>query len=290
MASFRIGDIVARKSYKGDLIFKIINIRENDKGQIVASLKGLDYRLEADAPMEDLQPISIEDIKKERQKLVASHVSCFENVFFRSKKKVFDLIKKDTKKEDKKGYFQITGKVLHLDGDEDYLNLCMNTYKQLGIDATGFTVPEEKQPEILWSLLQIYRPDILILTGHDGILKNKEDYRSLDSYRTSKYFVEGVKIARQFQQSKDELIIFAGACQSLYEEIIKAGANFASSPERVLIHAFDPVFVVERVLFTSFAETATIEEVIANTITGREGIGGIESKGKLRLGLPKVDF
>ena len=33
------------------------------------------------------------------------------------------------------------------------------------------------------------------------------------------------------------LIIVAGACQSHFEALLQAGANFASSPGSVLIHA-----------------------------------------------------
>ncbi len=46
----------------------------------------------------------------------------------------------------------------------------------------------------------------------------------------------------------DELVIFAGACQSHYEEIIKAGANFASSPHRILMLYVgnDDLFLWER--------------------------------------------
>lgn len=35
-----------------------------------------------------------------------------------------------------------------------------------------------------------------------------------------------------------KLVIFAGACQSYFEAIISAGANFASSPARILIDFF----------------------------------------------------
>ena len=45
---------------------------------------------------------------------------------------------------------------------------------------------------------------------------------------------------------------FAGACQSHFEALIRAGANFASSPSRINIHALDPVYVVGKISFTSF--------------------------------------
>ncbi|HOK50169.1 MAG TPA: sporulation peptidase YabG [Sedimentibacter sp.] len=49
MNTFRVGDIVARKSYGMDIFFKILEI-EDDK----VMMKGLNYRLIADAPKDDL--------------------------------------------------------------------------------------------------------------------------------------------------------------------------------------------------------------------------------------------
>ena len=50
---FKIGDIVARKSYGSDILFKVADIK-NEGGKRVAILKGICYRLEADAPESDL--------------------------------------------------------------------------------------------------------------------------------------------------------------------------------------------------------------------------------------------
>ena len=85
----------------------------------------------------------------------------------------------------------------------------------------------------------------------------------------------------------DSLVIFAGACQSLYSELLKAGANFASSPKRALIHALDPVRVCQKIAFTSIEKVVDPEVVIENTITGMEGIGGIQTRGKYREGKPQ---
>ena len=63
--------------------------------------------------------------------------------------------------------------------------------------------------------------------------------------------------------------------------MINAGANFASSPLRVNIHALDPVYIVSKLSFTPFTEQTNIWEILRNTITGEKGIGGIETKGVL---------
>lgn len=58
MSIFKIGDIVTRKSYGSDIFFKIVEIK-NEGGENIATLKGITYRLEADAPESDLllQPV-----------------------------------------------------------------------------------------------------------------------------------------------------------------------------------------------------------------------------------------
>ena len=102
--------------------------------------------------------------------------------------------------------------------------------------------------------------------------------------------MESVRRARKFEPGRDDLIIFAGACQSHYEAIIEAGANFASSPQRIFIHAFDPVFIVEKLAYTSIYDVIAIKDIINNTITGIEGVGGIETRGRLRMGYPKSPY
>jgi spore coat assembly protein len=189
-----------------------------------------------------------------------------------------------------KGGFGKAGKVLHIDGDESYLNICLKGYKKLGIEAYGKLVPEVQQPQIIPDLLKEFRPDILVLTGHDGMLKGSQNFRSIESYRNSRYFVEAVKRAREYEKNYDELVIFAGACQSFYEGIIDAGANFASSPHRVLIHAMDPVFICEKVAFSNITKFLTPQEVLENTITGAKGIGGLQTRGKYREGTPKSPY
>jgi spore coat assembly protein len=49
--SFQVGDIVGRISYDSDVYFRIIAI---DRKRGTAELKGIDMRLYADSPLEDL--------------------------------------------------------------------------------------------------------------------------------------------------------------------------------------------------------------------------------------------
>jgi len=285
MAKVKPGDIVKRISYGGDLLFKVVEVHEEKN---LALLKGINIRVLADAPLDDLILPTKNEIREYRINLIKTYNECLERVFYRRE---LEKEKNYTRNERvENGFFCMPVKVLHLDGDEDYLEICLNTYKQLEIEAVGFNISEKDQPKNIKNLLFEFAPDILVITGHDGLLKNARDYNNVNSYRNSKFFIESVKEARKIQPSKDELIIFAGACQSYYEGLIKAGANFASSPHRVFIHALDPVMVIERVAYTPISKIISLKEAIEATITGTKGIGGIESRGKYREGLPRSPY
>ncbi|MEA4900212.1 sporulation peptidase YabG [Desulfitobacterium sp.] len=278
---FDVGDIVARHSHKQDLFFRIVQIRAGG-GERTALLKGINTRLLADAPLNDL-------VEKNSSEIAHYQLKDFQEIYNKLKvvvnqRKVFQ------EKDEAEEFFEIPGRVLHLDGDEDYLNQCLKTYRQLGLEAKGICVSETEQPKLIYRILQENPTDILVLTGHDGFIHGKKDFRSLDSYRSSRYFVQSVIEARRFQPNRDALVIFAGACQSNYETILTAGANFASSPKRVLIHAFDPVFIVERIAYTPTDTLVSLKEVIKHTVTGTDGVGGIETRGQLRRGYPRSPY
>lgn len=293
MGDLKIGDIVARKSYGGDIYFKVTDMKEVD-GKKIILLKGLSYRIEADAPEDDLLVIDDKNVtdytsrmssminKKCRDIQVAGYAARHrggqKNLRYRSTP------------TDNARKFSRSGKILHIDGDNDYLETCLNQYRKFGLDVTGEFVPESEQPFKVYELLQKYRPDILVLTGHDGVLKGDSNYSNIENYRNSRYYIEAVKEARRYEPDFDSLIIFAGACQSMYNAIIKAGANYASSPYRVLIHALDPVFVCQKVALVGIDRILEPSDVIKNTITGLEGIGGIETRGKYRNGFPTEPY
>lgn len=287
MAAIKVGDLVVRLSHGGDIVFRVT--ARTAEGNFV--LKGLHLRLLADAPRSDLELVDAKVLRDEiiREETVLSDAT--RRVFERRsrQREGHSLLRAGGVK--KYSSFDVPGRVLHLDGDEEYLRMCLKTYRQLRIEAVGRCVDEEEQPALVDSLLREYRPDILILTGHDAILSGcKKRLEDLASYRNSRYFIEGVKRARLFEPSRDELVIFAGACQSYFEGILAAGANFASAPNRIFIHAYDPVFIAEKVAFTSIGRTVDISDAISASVTGVEGVGGIETRGKLRIGMPKTSY
>lgn len=291
---FKIGDFVSRLSHHKDILFQIEDVYHQNN-MPMALLKGVDLRLRADAPVDDLEAVSVTDVNHFRQKYVRKSTELMRNIekrrhntidSFLSRAKINYKRPEMTEME----IFEMPGTVLHLDGDREYLDLCLATYRQLGLKAHGFFVPEAEQANVVKDYLSEYAPDILVITGHDGFLRGRKNFSSLESYRNSKSFVRAVRRAREYAPGRDDLIIFAGACQSHYESLIGAGANFASSPKRVLIHAYDPVFIAEKVAFTPFNQMVPIKETVRDTITGTDGVGGVETHGRLRLGYPKSPY
>ncbi|MBW7477382.1 sporulation peptidase YabG [Paenibacillus oenotherae] len=281
------GDLVVRKSYGGDVIFRIATI---DQHQQAAVIKGTDYRLIADAPIPDLSVVRDPEVtgaaKQVRIKVDESMQRMREQREQQVQQNESELRRASNQNQP---YFEVPGKVLHLDGDSNYLKKSMQLYTQMRVPAYGLHVHESQMPDMVYRLLLQLKPDIIVITGHDGVLKNRisKDLYSLTSYKNSQNFVNAVKVAREYEKNRDGLIVIAGACQSHYEALLQTGSNFASSPGRVLIHALDPVYVAIKASYTSIRETINLSDVIQGTISGIDGVGGIETLGKYRVGLPK---
>lgn len=285
----QIGDIVVRKSYGKDVTFKIIDFKEKD-GKDLIILKGINIRIIADAVVEDLECVEDED-SGSQDKILNTRVNEAIKKAMILRGDLRDKVEKSPKVKPKSELmFGRPGRILHVDGDSEYMETCLKVYKQLSLDAVGRAISEKEQPEVIVDLVKEIKPDIVVLTGHDGVIKDPKDYLDLDNYRNSKYYLEAVKNLRNYNSSYDELVIFAGACQSCYERILDVGANFASSPNRVLIHCLDPVFVCEKIAYTRIDKVVSITDVIENTITGIKGVGGLQTRGKYREGYPKSPY
>lgn len=279
MSRIKEGDIVARCSYCYDILFRVISVFKNQSGTEYARLKGLVLRLEATALSDDLKKVDHLEVSKYLHASQLKNMERMKKVFTRREDDMRRSLQRAAK--DYPGEvegFHLPGTLVHIDGDKEYMSMCLTSYKQLGIECNGYYVDEEKQSEKVYEILTKHRPDMLVITGHDGLVKGakEKDYKDIDKYHHSKHFVETIKEARRYEKSRDDLVIFAGACQSHYEALLSAGANFASSPKRVLIHAYDPVFVMEKVAYTSIYDPIALRDVIAGTISGFDGIGGLE--------------
>ncbi len=257
----KINDLVTRKSYGNDILFKITNINNE-----VATLKGVNIRLIADALIDDLVKNNGDDIEGEKSFL--DRINIYNNL-------------------DRKDYFYLPGKILHIDSDEDYLNRCLEYYKKMGIWAMGIKNTEEDIPLNIINLLNEYKPSIIVITGHDTYYKNKGNRNDINSYKNSKYFKMAIENARKYENSHEKLIIIAGACSSYYEELIKAGANFASSPKRINIHALDPAIIAVSMSLADINKDIDLKSILEKTKYGKDGIGGIITKGTMYVGYPR---
>ena len=261
MDMFKRGDYVTRNSYGNDILFVIVDILDD-----VAYLKGHDVRLFADSSLDDLVLVSeIKDVGDDRNDVV----------------KVREMLKLDRSE-----YFYLPGKILHIDGDKDYLNRCIDFYKEMHLEAYGVNLLESDIEREIIDCLSLYKPDILVITGHDSFKKNK-DKNDMENYQNSLHFVRAVAKAREYERNQDKLIIIAGACQSFYEDLIKAGANFASSPKRINIHALDPAIIASSVAFSPKNKEIDLISVIEKTHYGSKGIGGIITPGVMYVGYPR---
>lgn len=240
----KVFDLVTRNSYNNDIIFQIIAIYDNK-----CILKGIDYRLIADAEDSDLRiyenPINIRLPYLENKANVAS------------------------------------GKVLHIDGDHTYVKKAQEAYNKYHINAHCIYLKEELMASNIVNLLKQDKYDILVVTGHDYYKDNKDLKDDLTRYQNSINFVSAVQQARYLYPDLDSLVIVAGACQSNYEALILNGANFASSPTRDNIHLLDPIIVASIVALTSVKDYVSPEAAIDKTVS--KAMGGIETKGKARL-------
>ena len=247
---FKKGDLVTRNSHNNDVVFKIEEIINN-----TAYLKGVNVRLCADSALDDLVINNYIDTTKDKR-------------FYDEIEKLRDLKRND--------YFYIPGKILHVDGDKEYLNRCIDFYKKANVLAFGIYSKEQDMALNIEKYLEDINPDIVVITGHDSKIKHN-----------SKYFSDAVKVCRKYQRDYDKLIIIAGACQSDYDKLIKSGANFASSPKRINIHALDPAIIALSLSLLDKNKNVDLLELLSKTSNGTDGMGGVSTQGVMTMGYPR---
>lgn len=148
MNKIKKGDIVTRKSYNEDIYFFVERIIKGKYKKEFAILKGITLRIEADSPISDLIKI-----KNNRYKVIINDYN----------KKILNKIIDNR--------YMTTGRILHLDGDSRYAEKSNRYYKRLGLNAIVKNIAEYKQPQYVYKFLLKYNPDILVITGHDRIVK-----------------------------------------------------------------------------------------------------------------------
>ncbi|MGE5455886.1 MAG: sporulation peptidase YabG [Ignavibacteriales bacterium] len=258
----KIGDLVTRNSYNNDIVFVIDDIIDD-----VYYLKGINVRLYADSDLADLK-------KCEKDKDVEEEKNFIERV-------------KPIPISDRDDYFYLPGKILHVDGDKDYLNRCLKYYNDANVMAVGKLSTEEDIAYQIRGWLEEFNPNIVVITGHDAYYKKKGSIKDITAYKNSYNFINAIKEARKYEKSHEKLIIIAGACQSDYEDLIRAGANFASSPKRINIHALDPAIIAISMARADINSEIDVKKILENTKYGSNGLGGIRTKGTMYIGYPR---
>ena len=101
MREIKKGDIVSRNSYGNDIIFTVKRIFKLNNKKEVAILKGIDVRVEADAPLEDLKVVSKEELLKREKEL--------------EERIIYKIERERSYRENRRKEVVYTGRILHLD-------------------------------------------------------------------------------------------------------------------------------------------------------------------------------
>jgi spore coat assembly protein len=125
----REGDIVTRKSYGGDVFFQVIRVDSYTVGDAIATLKGLNMRLLADAPVSDLAVVDERELLDFKRKTVRESAEHLRAVRVRRITEEQARHRKERRRSRggvslAEDVFSLPGRVLHIDGDSDYLRDC----------------------------------------------------------------------------------------------------------------------------------------------------------------------
>ena len=150
MNNIKKGDIVVRKSHNRDIIF-IVDLIINNK---IAILSGLTARLKADSDIDDLEKVEKKVIQKLGDRV--------------------DIVTKQKYIPHNRSKIIYTGRILHLDGDKRYSEKSSMYYKKMGLTAIVKNIPESRQVVMANDLITRYKPDIVVVTGHDRNDKIRE--------------------------------------------------------------------------------------------------------------------
>ena len=182
---------------------------------------------------------------------------------------------KKTRSKNKKYLY---GRILHIDGDKDYLDSCLELYEEAGLKVIGLYMEEKELPKYIELIIEKTTPDIVVITGHD--IYDGKDKTLISSYENSETFGKSI---RKIRKHFSDTVIIAGACGSHYEYLIGQGANFASSPARINIHTFDPAVTAIKVASTPVNRMVDYLSIIKYIDGGKDAIGGIETYGKMKI-------
>ena len=218
---------------------------------------GINYRIKKTIPKKNIETPSLRLIEEENKK----------------DKDYESLFKYISKK-----YKGITGTVLHIDTDGEYIRKCVELYKSVGVYVFPVLSKENEMADDIQGLELNFTPDVIVLTGHDYF--NGNNKKDINDYLNSSNFAKAVLISRKIYPNS---IIIAGACQSLFEVLIARGANFASSPERKNIHIYDPAIIAIYSCITPQKELIDFFKMEKHIEDLKSAFGGIKTFGKMKI-------
>ena len=79
-----------------------------------------------------------------------------------------------------------------------------------------------------------------------------------------------------------------GACESFFEELIISGANFASSPGRILIDFIEPLIIAKKVAMSNEYNYITMTDIVKYLRNGYNGMGGVGAQGKMKCNITVI--
>ena len=232
-------------------------VLREDKDKVY--VKGLYYRVERYIFRENVLYLNEIDLEKFRRENDDYYKKIKENIFSIRVKGVL-------------------GTVLHVDGDEEYMQNCIELYKEMGIHAYGIYMDEKEMPKKIGKIVRQLLPDIVVITGHDYY--NGEGKTNLKNYKNTENFIAA---CLECKRNKIDCVVIAGACQSNSEALLVNGANYASSPQRINVHTFDPAIIAVKVASTSserYIDNLSLTKKIENF---KDAYTGIETKGKMKI-------
>lgn len=235
------------------IIYKIAK-KEGER----AFLKGINYRKEIVVPCEEVIPVD----------------NC---IYTKEEQTVLNYKQRSLNYFNQRAKGCLLGTVLHIDADKEYLNKCVKLYENVGVYCYPILSLEENLENCIEKLKLDFCPDVVVLTGHDYFKgENKKD---LKSYKNSKYFIRAV---REMKKKFPNVVIIAGACQSNFEALIASGAHFASSPQRINVHVYDPAIIAIYVCITSFKKVVDFDGMKKYIQEIEGAYGGVEVFGKMK--------
>lgn len=256
--NYQINDLVNYQKEKE--IYVIREINEN-----LITISGFTHRIKRVVTSDEIHLAKEDDVNKEKKEV---------------EKKKERFIKRSNVRQNQSYRKLLYGRILHIDGDKEFLESCLELYKEMNVPSNGIYLNEKDVKNKIETLLLQVTPDIIVITGHD--VYNGNGIKDIENYQNSQNFVDAVReIRKHFNQ--DAVVTIVGACASHFEALIAAGANFSSSPKRINIHTYDPAILAIKVATTSCNQVVDFNSALEFIENKKDAFGGIETKGKMKI-------